>query len=543
MADGDKKTVRVVHHDDVSAAHKLGVDVDEVVVNRITEEDLSKISAESLNLKSWAGFRIMLIIIVMGFNQAGYGIDWAVISNINSFDSWHSFFGFGSSGPVIGTINALMLIGTFVGAPFLSLSDVVGRRGINFIGNLIVVVAALMQGLAPNLPCFMIGRFLLGFGTAMCSSSQYMAEIAPVHLRGRLVGVFGACFQIGSIIMSCAMIGFAEWSGNWMWRVPLILQSVAPIAVCLSIYTLCPESPRYLIMKNRPEEAKKVVARYMTTSGDVDQPIVGLVVQQIEVSLENSRTSFRAAWDYRAFFTKEVRFRTLLLCVYSIFQQWNGGGIISYYISPALDTIGIHRAIDQVGINLGLTAIYFVFTAFGAWLIDIFRRRTLIFAGLISFILCQTAVTITSWQYNVAPTYAAAVLTVLWIFIYQICSASLIATMHNLYPVEVLSLPLRAKGMGFYSMFQGAAGVVQTYGISIGIQQVGYKIWVVYIVYNLIQLIVAYFIFPETSKLSLEEIDNIFETPGANPVKLSLKIQEAKKERERVEREELGNTA
>lgn len=436
-----------------------------------------------------------------------------------------------------------MLIGNFVGAPFLALADVIGRRGINFLGNFIVIVAALLQGLAPNLACFMVGRFLLGFGTSMCSAPQYMAEIAPVHLRGRLVGIFGACFQVGSLAMTGAMMGFTKWESNWQWRTPLILEALFPFLVCSLIYFWCPESPRYLVLKNKPEEARRVVAKYMTTNDDVDAPIVPIVIQQIEESLETTRAGVRAAYDYRVFFTKNVRYRTLILCIYSIFQQWNGGGVIGYYLSPALETVGITKSLDQLGINLGLTCVYFVFTAVGAWLIDIFRRRTLIFGGLISFVLIQTAVTITSWQYSEHETRASAILTVVWYYIFQICSASMIATMHNLYPVEILSLPLRAKGMGFYNAFQGAAGVVQTYGISVGIQKVGYKIWVIYIVYNALQLVIAYFLFPETSKLSLEEIDNIFETPGADPVKLSLKISRAKRERLKAEREGLATAS
>jgi hypothetical protein len=100
----DHKGGDVVHYDDITTAAKLGVGVDEVVVNRITEEDAMRISAECLNLWSPAGRRIMLIILVMGFNQAGFGIDWAVIGNINSFQTWHDFFGFGNAGAVIGTM-------------------------------------------------------------------------------------------------------------------------------------------------------------------------------------------------------------------------------------------------------------------------------------------------------------------------------------------------------------------------------------------------------------------------------------------------------
>ncbi|KAK7740493.1 hypothetical protein SLS53_005336 [Cytospora paraplurivora] len=535
---GTSKSEPALQHNVFREAEKLGVAVEEVVVTRVSEEDLMKISRDCLDVHSKAGFRLILVVLVMGFNMAGYGVDWGVIGSINSYDTFHNYFGFPNSGVILGTINGLMTIGTFVGAPFLALGDVIGRRGVNFAGNLIVVVAALIQGLAPNLAALMVGRFLLGFGSSMASAPQLMAEIAPVHLRGRLVGFFGTWFQFGSIIMIGAMTGFTKWNSDYQWRVPLILEALFPFLVCTTIYWWCPESPRYLLLKGRHEDARRVIARHMTTHDDVDAPIVPLIMQQIEESIESSRAGVRASYDFRVFFTKAVGYRTFVLILYSVFQQWNGGAIISYYLSPALDTIGITKSIDQLGINLGSTCVYFVFEFVGSFIVDMFRRRTLIFAGLITFIVTQTAVTVTSWQYTVTESHAAAVLTVVWVFVYQVCSASLIATMHNLYPVEVLSLPLRAKGMGFYNMVQGAAGVVQSYGISVGIEKVGYKIWVVYVVYNTLQLIAAYFVFPETSKLSLEEIDTIFETPGSNPVKLSLKIEKAREERERVRREE-----
>ena len=122
-------------------------------------------------------------------------------------------------------------------------------------------------------------------------------------------------------------------------------------------------------------------------------------------------------------------------------------------------------------------------------------------------------------------------------------SASLIAIMHNLYPVEVLALPLRAKGLGLFTLLQGVCGVVQTYGISVGITKLGYKIFAVYVVYNLCQLVASYFTFPETYGLTLEEIDAVFETPGVRPVKMSLDIQKAKNEKQRLEDQANGINA
>ncbi|KAK7427151.1 hypothetical protein QQZ08_006264 [Neonectria magnoliae] len=524
------------HHDDVAEASKLGLDVAEVVVHRITDEDLLRQSKESLTMNSKTGFRICLIMFVMGCNQAGYGVDWGVVGGINAFDRWHDYYGFGTSGVVISTINALMQIGIFVGAPFLALSDVIGRRGVNFVGNLLCVIAAFMQGNAPNLGTLMAGRIILGFGTALCTAPQYVAEVAPVHLRGRIVGIFGACFQVGSLLMLGVMMALTRWESDWQWRTAFMLQAVFPGLVCILIYVWCPESPRYLVMKGKVQKAREVIAKYQTTNNDINDPIVGMVISQIEDSLEN-RMTVKAAYDFRVFFTRSVGFRTTVLLIYSAWQQLNGGGIVSYYLTPALETVGIDGTLDQLGINLGSTGLYFVFTLFGAYIIDKFRRRTLIFAGVVLMIAFQTAVTITSWRYSIDESKAAAILMVFFVYGFQICSASTIATMHNLYPVEILSLPLRAKGMGLYAMFQGAFGVSHTYGIGVGIQKVGYKIWVVYIVLNSLQGIATYFLFPETSKLSLEEIDKIFETPGEKPVAMSLKIYRARREKQKLERE------
>jgi hypothetical protein len=224
-----------------------------------------------------------------------------------------------------------MRIGTVVGAPFLALNDKIGRRGVNFLGNFLVICAALMQALAPNLSCFMAGRFFLGFGSALMSSPQYIAEIAPVHLRGRIVGLFGACFQIGSVAMNAGMIGTTKMAesetNNWSWRLPLLLQAFFPLVVCSLIYFITPESPRYYILRGQRENARRVIAKYQTTSGSLDEPIVDIVTAQIEESLETSRTGFRQSWNFAVFVTKTVRYRLLVLILYSMFQSWNGGGM------------------------------------------------------------------------------------------------------------------------------------------------------------------------------------------------------------------------
>lgn len=72
VADSEVKTEVDVHHQDVREAEKLGVEVDEVVVTRISEEDMMQISRDCLDFHSRTGYHIVLITLVMGFNMAGF---------------------------------------------------------------------------------------------------------------------------------------------------------------------------------------------------------------------------------------------------------------------------------------------------------------------------------------------------------------------------------------------------------------------------------------------------------------------------------------
>jgi hypothetical protein len=108
------------------------------------------------------------------------------------------------------------------------------------------------------------------------------------------------------------------------------------------------------------------------------------------------RNPQQRALDFRAFSKKRARSRLLVIILYSIFQQWNGGGIICQYLVPDLEAVGIDKPIYQLGVNFRSNATYLIFTVCKAFVVDRFNRRILVFAGLISFIVLQIAATIVS---------------------------------------------------------------------------------------------------------------------------------------------------
>lgn len=138
-------------------------------------------------------------------------------------------------------------------------------------------------------------------------------------------------------------------------------------------------------------------------------------------------------------------------------------GIVSYYLSAFLDTAGIHGSVTQTNVQLGMNAIQIVFASVGASFVDRVGRRPMLIWVNVACCLCWigvivpasianiTDVSSVAQQDAVSPSVSKAVLA--WVYIFQICYSFGWTPMQALYPVEVLSFEMRAKGMAFSSLF------------------------------------------------------------------------------------------
>lgn len=98
-----------------------------------------------------------------------------------------------------------------------------------------------------------------------------------------------------------------------------------------------------------------------------------------------------------------------------------------------------------------------------------------------------------------------------------------ITPLQALYPVEVLSFEMRAKGMAFSALAVNAGNLLNQFAWPISLEQIGWKTYIVFTIWDAVQFAVFYFLLPETKKRTLEELDLIFE--AKNPVKESLAVK------------------
>lgn len=253
-------------------------------------------------------------------------MDLSVMGGMSSLPAFREFFNVGTSGSALGIIVAGASIGNAAVSLLQWLSDLIGRRGVCCLGSGITVVGGILQAVAPNNVCMIMGRVISGAGCSLSAtvSPVYMCELAPASHRGLLLGIGGSLYGVGAILMTCILFGASYIEGNWSWRLPMATQILPPLLVAIMVFPLTPESPRYLVYKGQIEKAKDVIAKYHTTTDSVDDPIVTAEIQQIQQSIELVDSK---PWDFTPLWkTKQSRYRLMLIAIYSFFQQCNGTG-------------------------------------------------------------------------------------------------------------------------------------------------------------------------------------------------------------------------
>lgn len=156
---------------------------------------------------------------------------------------------------------------------------------------------------------------------------------------------------------------------------------------------------------------------------------------------------------------------------------------------------------------------------YGATLLDKLGRRTMMLAGLTGGLLAYIMLTAFTAASEEHPNLSYGV--IVSIFLFGVIFAWGFTPLQTLYAVECLENRTRAKGSGLNFLFLNIAMVVNTYGISVGIAAIGWKLYVVYIAWICVELAIIYFFFVETAGKTLEEMASIFDAP--NPRKESTK--------------------
>jgi MFS transporter, SP family, sugar:H+ symporter len=307
-----------------------------------------------------------------------FGYDSAVINGAVSSIGTH----FNMAAGTLGFAVASALLGAAVGAMVAGrVADRFGRLWAMRVAAVLFLVSAVGTGLAST-PGMLIGFRVIGgvgVGVASVIAPAYIAEIAPARVRGRLgslqqlaivLGIFVA-FLVDYVLALAAggpsrdlALGLPAW--RWMF-----LAMVVPAAIYGIGALLIPESPRYLVVKDRLGEAGDVLRRVL---GNIDIPgklreIQETIAREVKPSMRDLRGPALG----------------LLPIVWvgiglSVFQQFVGINVIFYYSSVLWQAVGFSTK-DSLLISVITSVVNIVSTLIAISLIDKSGRRPLLIIG------------------------------------------------------------------------------------------------------------------------------------------------------------------
>jgi sugar porter (SP) family MFS transporter len=447
-----------------------------------------------------------------------FGYDWVVIGGAKPF--FEQRFGL-TTAAEIGWANSCALIGCLVGSIVTgALSDRFGRKKLLLAAALLFALSSVLTGWAGSFAAFVTWRMAGGVAIGMASnlSPMYIAEIAPAHLRGRLVAVNQLTIVVG--ILAAQIVNWiiavgrpfpgvddvesarAAWNAAYGWRWMFTAVTV-PSILFFAGALFVPESPRWLLASGAREQARRVLAR-IGGAGYADA-----ATAEIERTLTH-RGGETAAW--KVLVEPRVRAIVLVGVGLAVLQQWSGINSIFNYAEEIFRTAGY--GIGDIMFNIVITGtINLVFTLVAIAMVDRAGRRTLMLVGCaaigVSHLLLGGAyaaglkgLPVLVFTLCSLGAYALSLAPVTWVLIAEIFPNRVRGAAVS---VAVSALWVACFILTFaFPLLQRTAGIAATFWIYAAICFAGF-----------------FFVrakVPETKGRSLEQIERNLQWQGARPL-------------------------
>ncbi|KIV78640.1 hypothetical protein PV11_06273 [Exophiala sideris] len=283
-----------------------------------------------------------------------------------------------------------------------TLADTVGRKNIILFSDALFIFGALWQAFTSSVWGMILGRSVVGFaiGGASLIVPLYIAELAPSHLRGRLVTVTLLFITGGQVIAYLVGWAFSTMPGGWRWMVGL---GAAPAIAQIAMLVFMPETPRFLAKAQKEAEARAVLAKVYRgmlpdTSDLVAQTMSAIKKEMLEeeqahVQLKSTNSTSVIPPILHSLLLHPPHARALTItCILQGLQQLCGFNSLMYFSATIFQRL--HFSSPTLT-SLSVAGTNFLFTIAAFNLIDrIGRRRILLITiplMVLALLLCATA--------------------------------------------------------------------------------------------------------------------------------------------------------
>lgn len=469
----------------------------------------------------------ILIGMFIAFGGFLFGYDTGTISGILNMPYWLRTFTTetqngmpyltsGQESEIVSLLSAGTFFGALGSAP---LADTLGRRW-GLVGSCIVFIfGVILQTASAAIPLFVAGRFFAGFGVGLLSAivPLYQSETAPKWIRGTIVGSYQLAITIGLFIAACVNYGTQNRDDSGSYRIPIALQFAWGL-ILIGGMVLLPETPRYLIKKERTDKAAKALSRLRKL--DPNDAHLQEELAEIKANYEYELSLGKASyWDC---FKGNLGKRLATGCLLQALQQLTGVNFIFYYGTVFFQST---NAFSNSFIITVITDIVNVCSTFpGLYAVEKLGRRNTLLIGAFGMAFCQFIVAILGTIFikqnadgtNYTTNDAAAKALIAFVCFYIFFFASTWGPNAWVVTGEIFPLKARAKCLSMTTatnwLLNWAIAFATPYLVNFGPGNANLQAKVFFL-WGGFCAICAFFVWAliyETKGLSLEQVDELY---------------------------------
>lgn len=442
---------------------------------------------------------IVFISVVAALGGLLFGLDQGFIANAGT--TLNKIYGMKDGSVAAGNFNAILATGGILGTICSGFfTRFFGRRNTLLIAGFSFVVAALVSSLLPPLSILTSCRLLLGFGVGLASFATplYLAETAPAEIRGAMSTLFQIMITFGIFLICLTNVVIVKLVGHTQVSLTLMFSVITLFALLMFVGCFfLPKSPRWLMLRGKEVEARKVLSR-TRTSGDIDSEIDEIKAQLNQKGYSISHTL------KQGFFWKILAVGVLL----QMFQQLVGINAMIYYAPSFLSNAGLNILVA----GLAVFFVNFVSTFPAIKWVEKWGRKKLLTTGAIIMMISLLVVAFCFYTIDVAhttssvPKYVLLVACLCYIFGFA-CSWGPVAwTICS----EIFPQKVREVGMTITTIVNWTfAGIVISKSDVIMSSGAWGKpvMFLIYAAFCLLAIIFLKKFVPETKGVSLEKIE------------------------------------
>ena len=395
-----------------------------------------------------------------------------------------------------GFLVSSVLIGAVIGAATNGvLADMFGRKKIIMATAVIFIIGSIMCAFAPNVYVLIISRIFVGFAVGILNFvvPLYLSEISPKNLRGTLVSLYQWAITSGILFSYFINAAFAQAVYNWRW---MLFAGVLPGLILFVGMCLMSDTPRWLVSKNRDDEAKAV---FKKIEPDVDS----------DKEIQDIKTTLNSEDQDKKFKFKKWMIMPFVVGVGIMFAQiCTGINTIIYYAPTIFKTAGFDSNLTAIYATTGIGVVNFIMTIVAVFFTDRLGRKPLLYFGLIGVMLSLFALG-TSFAFAGVLGSSLKWVAVGSLVTYIICFAMSLGPIGWILVSEVFPLKIRGVAMSICTVSNFAFNFFVVGSFPIMLHRIGgaWTFWMFGFV-SLLCIIFVYFFVPETKGISLEQIES-----------------------------------